>query len=393
MFKKLAKKYGTPLYVYDRKVIEKQYNLLNNAITYSPRYIYYAIKANSNLYLLKELVKLGARLDASSPAELYLALKAGLKPSQVSFTGVNLSKKDLKYILKFNTLLNLDSLSQLELTGTLSPGRKVGLRINTIYGAGHHKRVVTAGKDSKFGISLQDINEAKKIAEKYNLKIIGLHHHIGSGILNIKNFIKPIDELLKIAGRLKNLEYIDFGGGLGVPYKPGDKKINIKLFGKILSKKFEDFSETYSLKLTLHIEPGRFLIAESGTLLVEVTAIKKNPAGNLIIGTNSGMTHLIRPALYGAYHEIGNVSNPHGKKQKVTLVGNICESSDIFAKNRHITKPREGDLLAIKNTGAYGFSMASRFNGRELPAEILINKNKIKLIRKEDSFKNFIPSV
>ena len=418
-FKNLAKRFGTPLYVYDVSVIEKQWKALQSAIRYEPHRIYYAAKANSNLHILKLIKELGAYLDVASPVEIYLGLKAGFKTNQMSFTGLNLSEEEIVYVIKHNVIFNADSLSQLEKFGKLIKRKKaesstnsstealakVGIRINPVFGAGHHKKVITAGLHSKFGIYFKDINKIKIIIKKYNLKVVGMHQHIGSGILKTEDFLRAIEIILDVAKKFDDLGYIDFGGGFGIPYrnKAGERALNIKHLGLELSEKFKKFAKEYGKDLELRIEPGRFLVAQSGTLLTEVTAIKKNPAGDIVVGTNSGMTHMLRHALYGSFHEIENISNSKGKGQKATIVGNICESSDVFAKNRILPLVREGDILALRDTGAYGFSMASRFNGKFLPAEVLVyprrehkssqgGSGQAKLIRHRDKFEDFLPS-
>lgn len=400
-FKNLVKKYDTPLYVYDDAIIREKFEKLNKAVVYDKKRIYYAAKANSNISILKVMRRLGAYLDTSSPAEIFLGLRAGFKPAQILFTGNNLREDELMYALKKRVFINIDSLSQLERVGKLAPEEKIGIRINPAYGAGHHDYVITAGMKSRFGIYFKQVSEIKEIAKKYNLKIVGLHQHIGSGVLHANKFLKATIVLLNTAKNFENLEFIDFGGGLGVPYKPSDKALDVEVFGAKLSEQFEKFQKEYlsrqgntntrGKELILYLEPGRYLVAQAGTLLIEVTSINKNPVGDIIVGTNSGMTHLIRPALYSAYHEIVNITNPRGRAQKVDIVGNICESTDIFAKAREISKIREGDILAIKNTGAYGMAMASRFNGRGLPAEVLVSGKKDRLIRKRDVFSDLLP--
>ena len=389
--KQLAKKYETPLYVYDGDVIEMQFNLLNNAIKYPNKRINYAVKANPNVHILKLLRKLGAYADTSSPGEVWLALEAGFKPRDILFTGNNLTEKELRFVLSKKIFINADSLTQLEKIGKLKPGSSVGVRLNPSYGAGHHSHVITAGPNCRFGIDIKDVKKIKQIAGKYSLKIEGLHQHVGSGILNPPVFLKAMDIMLDTAEGFGGLDFIDFGGGFGIPYQPNEKPLDVEELGKKLSDKFNKFVKSYGKELSLYVEPGRFLVGESGTLLVQVTAVQKTPAGELVAGTNSGMTHLIRPALYGAYHEVINVSNPKGRKKRVTISGNICESTDILAKNRLIPTVREGDILAIKNTGAYGMSMASRFNGRLLPAEVLVIGKKEKVIRKRDNYKDLLP--
>ncbi|MEX0877565.1 MAG: diaminopimelate decarboxylase [Candidatus Spechtbacterales bacterium] len=389
--KQLAKKYGTPLYVYDAGIIERQFNLLDKAIKYPNKRINYAVKANPNTHILKFLRKLGAYADTSSPGEVWLALEAGFKPRDILFTGNNLTEDELKFVLNKKVFINVDSLTQLERIGKIKPGIKVGVRINPSYGAGHHSHVITAGPNCRFGIDIKDVKKIKQIADKYDLKIKGLHQHVGSGILNPAIFLKAMDIMLDTAKGFEDLEFIDFGGGFGIPYLPNEKPLDVEELGKKLSDKFGKFVKNYGKELSLYVEPGRFLVGESGTLLVQVTAIQKTPAGELVAGTNSGMTHLIRPALYDAYHEVVNVSNPKGRKKRVTISGNICESTDILAKDRLIPTVHEGDILAIKNTGAYGMSMASRFNGRLLPAEVLVKNNKEIVIRKRDTYKDLLP--
>ncbi|MDX1607930.1 MAG: diaminopimelate decarboxylase [Candidatus Spechtbacterales bacterium] len=389
--KQLAKRYGTPLYVYDGATIERQFNVLNNAITYPKKRINFATKANPNIHILKLLRRLGAYVDTSSPGEVWLALEAGYKPKDIVFTGNNLTEEELKFVLKKGIFINADSLSELEKIGKLAPGSKVGVRLNPIYGAGHHSKVITAGENSTFGISIENIGKIKKVAKKYDLKIKGLHQHVGSGILDYRVFLKAADIMLNIVKEFEDVEIIDLGGGFGIPYRPKEKPLDMDKLGEGLTNRFEKLNTELNTELILYLEPGRYLVGESGILLTRATAIQKTPAGEKVVGTNSGMTHLIRPMLYDAYHDIENISNIRDRREKVTVIGNICESTDVFAKDRLIKKVREGDILAIKDTGAYGMSMASRFNGRLLPAEILVGGKKEKVIRKRDKYKDLLP--
>jgi len=387
--KKIARQYGTPLYVYDEATIERQFRALDSAVLYRQKRIYYAAKANNNVALLDIIRRLGGYLDVSSPGEIFLGLKAGFKPSQLLFTGNNLLDEELKYALKKRIFINVDSLSQLERLGDLAPGTRVGVRLNPTVGAGHHDHVITASRESRFGVYYKEIGAIQRIAKKYSLTITGLHQHIGSGILSPSKFFPAVDVMLRVAQKFKDLEFIDLGGGLGIPYKPNEKPFDIEAYGKGLSARFDHFVKEYGRALTLYFEPGRYLVGPAGTLLMHATALKKNPRGDTIVGTNSGMTHLMRPALYGSYHEITNVSNPTGRRERVTVVGNICESTDVFTKNHPIAQVREGDLMAVHSTGAYGMAMSSRFNARLLPAEVLIMANgKTVIIRKRDTFQN-----
>lgn len=379
------------MYIYNQEVIEKQFSKLDKSIKYSPKQIYYAAKANSNIHILKLMRRLGASLDTSSPGEIFLGLEAGFKPKQILFTGNNLADSELKFALNKGIFINADSLSQLEKIGKMAPGSNVGVRINPSFGAGYHDHVITAGPACRFGIYYKEVDKVKEIAEKYDLKITGIHQHIGSGVLHSSKLLRAAGILLSTAKEFEHLEFVDFGGGLGVPYKPSEKELDVKSFGKDMAIKFEKFSQEYGKDIEMCFEPGRFLVAEAGTLLARVTTVKSMPNGNKVIGINSGMTHLIRPALYNSYHEIENLSNPGGKKEKVDVVGFICESTDSFAKRREIAKVREGDILAIRNAGAYGMSMASRFNGRLLPAEVLVKGDRSRIIRKPDKFNDLLP--
>jgi len=241
----------------------------------------------------------------------------------------------------------------------------------------------------KFGIYISDIEKIHTIAKKHNLKIVGIHQHIGSNILNVESFKLAIDVILEQALNFENLDFIDIGGGIGVPYKPEEQKLDMEELKNIVNQKFKEFCEKYGKNVSLWIEPGRFLVAESGYLLVNVNTVKTNPCYKFV-GTNSGFNHLVRPTMYDSYHEIVNLSNLEGQKEVVTVCGNICESGDIFAKDRLINQVREGDILAILNAGAYGYSMGSNYNFRPLPAEILINGNDVRLIRRRESFEELL---
>jgi len=385
----IAETYGTPVYVYDKKKIVEQYNKFDSHITYSPKRIYYACKANSNIVILRTLKELGCSIDVVSPGELFLALKGGFKSSEILFTGNNLTYSDMKYAIKNNVLLNADSISQLEKYGKINPNSKICIRINPNLGAGHHEHVITGGLESKFGIYYTKIDKIKEKAKKYNLEIVGMHMHIGSGILKYESFLKGIEILLDVAKNFSDLDFIDIGGGLGIPYKKTDKELDLGKFGRKLSNLFERWIDSYKKRVTLVLEPGRFLVAESGILLTRITAIKQNPKYKFI-GLDTGFNHLMRPILYKAYHEIQLVGDKRKKRENVSICGNICESGDIFVKNIELPELKEDDLLAIKNVGAYGYSMASQYNSRVRPPEVLVDSNKVTLIRERETFKDLL---
>jgi len=385
----LIKEFGSPLYVYNESIIRERYRILDKSFNVPNKKILYACKANSNLEILKILKGEGCGIDAVSQGEVFLALKAGFEPKNILFTGNNVTDEEIDYIVENKVLLNLDSLSVLERYGKKYPNTSVCVRINPNVGDGHHDHVITGGVESKFGIYISDIEKIHTIAKKHNLKIVGIHQHIGSNILNVESFKLAIDVILEQALNFENLDFIDIGGGIGVPYKPEEQKLDMEELKNIVNQKFKEFCEKYGKNVSLWIEPGRFLVAESGYLLVNVNTVKTNPCYKFV-GTNSGFNHLVRPTMYDSYHEIVNLSNLEGQKEVVTVCGNICESGDIFAKDRLINQVREGDILAILNAGAYGYSMGSNYNFRPLPAEILINGNDVRLIRRRESFEELL---
>lgn len=378
IFERIANKFGTPVYVYEEKKIVEAHQKLQESIRAEfPYGILYAMKANSNPEILKILIRNQIEgIEAVSPAETALALKVGFSPEQIIFTGNNLTDAEMDFIIEKKIWLNIDSLSQLKKVGQKYPNSRIWLRINSGIGAGHHGHCITGGPESKFGIWRTETETAKMIAEKYHLEIIGLHQHIGSQILKVKLFLKAVDALLDVARCFPDLKYLDFGGGLGVPYRPEENPLNVKKLGRGILKRFKNFCDDYNRGLGLILEPGRYLVAESGYLLTRVNTIKKNTNGRIFVGVN---TDLIRPAMYGFYYEIVNISNPCGKKEKVDIIGNLCESGDRFAVQRKINHVRENDFLVIKNAGAYGYSMSSDYNK---PAEVLIEPDgKFRLIR------------
>ncbi|RYX95325.1 diaminopimelate decarboxylase, partial [bacterium] len=351
--------------------------------------ILYACKANSNVEVIKVLKEEGAGVDVVAPGEIYSAVLAGCKKEDILFTGNNMTDQELDYAVSHGVLLNVGDLSALERLGKKYPGHEVCVRINPDVGGGHHEHVITGGPESKFGIYFSDVKLALDIAEKYNLKIKGIHQHIGSNILEESTFLVAIDVLLKSAKEFPDLEFIDFGGGLGIPYQPEDKKLDLNSLNTKVAEHFKQFCTEYGKDVEFWLEPGRFLVGESGYLLTTVNTIKTNP-GYKYVGTDSGFNHLVRPTMYGSYHEIVNTSNPDGEKEKVTVCGNICESGDIFARDRELPKITEGDILALLNAGAYGYSMASNYNTRPLPAEVLVNGDNVKIIRRRENFEELL---
>ncbi len=294
--KSLAKKYGTPLYVYDVKIIKEHYRELVSNFKYPGIRIHYAVKANTNLQILKLFRELNAGVETVSLGEVLVSEKAGFNPNQIMYTCSNVTQDELKALIRRGIRVNLDSLNQIKAWGEMKPGSSISLRLNQGIGAGDHKHVITGGPESKFGIDISQINRAKTLAKKYGLSIRGIQQHIGSGILDEKIFTDAMEVLLKTARQFPDLEFIDFGGGIGVAYRPTDTPLNLKRLGVSIAKTLKEFEKDYGRRLTFIFEPGRYLVNEAGTLLVTVTDIKRNPS-KTFVGVDSGFNHLIRPAM------------------------------------------------------------------------------------------------
>ena len=379
----LAKKYGTPLYVYEAEKIRERFNDFKNNISYKKLKIHYAVKANNNVEILKLLRRAGSNAETVSIGAIKLAFKAGFKPSQIIHTCNGMTDDEIKFLIKNKITTNIDSLTQLEKWGKFNPRSSVSIRLNQDIGAGSHRYLVTGGEDSKFGIHISHLDEAVNLIKKYRLKVTGLQQHIGTdAFLEPSLFIRAAKALMERAHKFDGLEFLDFGGAFGIPYRPGEEPLDPKALGKEFVPVIEDFNKSYGRKITVILEPGRYLVAESGTLLAKVTDVKRNTS-RTFVSIDTGMNHLIRPALYNAYHEIINADGGT-KKDIVSITGNICESADFFAKNRKLPEFKVGDLAAILDTGAYGYSMSSNYNSRPRPAEVLIDNGKARLIRKRE---------
>lgn len=386
---KIAQDFGSPVYVYDAEKIESQYKRLTNAFkSVKSLKINYAVKALSNISILKLFNSLGSGIDTVSIQEVQLGLAAGFLPSQIIFTPNGVSLSEIEEAAKLGVEINIDNLSILEQFGTKHPKTPVCIRINPHVMAGGNANISVGHIDSKFGISIHQIPHILRIVENTKMTINGIHMHTGSDILDIEVFLYASEILFETAKQFKNLDFIDFGSGFKVPYKPGDIETNIEELGEKLSKKFNDFCKDYGKDLTLAFEPGKFLVSESGNFLTKVNAIKQTTS-TVFAQVDSGFNHLIRPMFYGSHHEIINISNPKGRERFYTVVGYICET-DTFGNNRRINEINEGDILQFKNAGAYCFSMASNYNSRFRPAEVLWYKDQAHLIRKRETFNDII---
>ena len=394
LFAELAKTYGTPLYVYDADTVRQRLLELKTALSWRPLKILYAMKANYNPALLQVVREEGAGIDAVSPGDVIMALKTGFAAPDILYTANNITERELHEVHERGVLFNIGALSQLEKYGRAFPGSKVCLRFNPDVIAGENRKVQTGGALTKFGILLEDVRVCAGIAAKYHLQVIGLHEHTGSGISDFELYLQAVRNLLQIAQPelFPDLQFIDFGGGFSVPYRPKKPRIDYTALGVRLSETLEKFCNDYGHRLAVFIEPGKFVAAESGFLLTRVNTIKDNK-GRLIAGTDSGFPQLIRPILYDAYHHIVNVTNPAADAQTYDICGNICESGDCFAVDRPLAEVREGDLLAVQNAGAYCYAMGGVYNLRPMPAEVLVDGGKARLVRRRLTNEELVDSI
>ena len=393
----LADEYGTPLFVYSENRIRTNVNLLKKAVQkhYPNTRILFACKSNTNISILEVLRDEGVEIDVVSPGETFLALEAGFSPEEILYTGTSVREDELKYLLDAGIRLNIDSVSQMSRLLQLGIPVTVSVRINPEIGAGHHEHVITAGPDVKFGVWESQAPEAYRLALDAGVSRFGIQMHIGSGIMDVSNFIKAVNRLLEIARHVKDetgitFDFIDIGGGIGVPYKPGEERVDLDFFFERLFGFMEKRLDELDLgRPEIWLEPGRFLVAESGVLLTRVTTLKSSP-GKEFVGVDAGFNTLVRPAMYGSYHHIHSASGLDEPTQAYTVYGPLCESGDIFARDRVIPKVEEGDLLAIMNAGAYGFSMSSHYNSRPKAAEVIAMDGESWLIRERETLQDLL---
>jgi len=384
----LCNEYGCPLYIYDSAVIKRQYHRLMSAVDVSKFQINYACKALTNINVLRLLQQMGSGLDTVSIQEVELGLKAGFKAEDIIYTPNCVSFEEIEMAIAHGVKINIDNTSVLELFGDKFPNYPVCIRINPHIYAGGNSNISVGHIDSKFGISFHQIPLVKRIVKSLDINVVGLHMHTGSDILDVEVFLQGADILFKTAFEFDGLEYLDFGSGFKVPYKPNDISTDIEDLGASISKRFNTFCKNYGSELTLMFEPGKFLVSEAGYFLAKVNVVKQTTS-TVFAGLDSGLNHLIRPMLYGSHHEIFNVSNPIGKSRIYTVVGYICET-DTFGINRKITEIKEGDVLAFKNAGAYCSTMASNYNSRYRPAEVMIHEGKAHLIKKRETMEDLL---
>lgn len=391
----LINKFGSPLYVYNESILRERCRAMKGLLKYPYFSVSFSAKANSNLHLLKIIREEGINVDAMSPGEIYVQLKAGFDPSQIFYIGNNVSAEEIKYAVERDILVSVDSLAQLDLFGKVNKGGRVAVRFNPGIGAGHNEKVVTAGSKTKFGVDPKYINEVKLLIDRYDLKLVGINQHIGSLFMDGDIYIDSVKALLNLAGNFQDLEFVDMGGGFGVPYRKqeGQQEIDLKSLGEKLDDILLEWTMQYGKQIEFKIEPGRYIVAESSVLLGTVHSNKMN-YGTKYVGTDIGFNVLARPVIYNSHHDIEIYSKEDSastEQETVTIVGNICESGDIIAANRLMPHINEGDIIGILDAGAYGYVMSSNYNNRLRPAEILITESKeIKLIRRRDTYEDLL---
>ena len=385
----LAEQFGSPLYVYDAEKIQSQYKRLSKAFSKVNKLrINYAMKALSNVAILQLLNEMGSGLDTVSIQEVMLGLHAGYEPEKIFYTPNGVSLEEIEQVNSMGVQINIDNLSILEQFGTKYPDVPVCIRINPHVMAGGNANISVGHIDSKFGISVHQLPHLVRIVENTKMNIVGIHMHTGSDILDIEVFLYAAEILFDAAKNFKNLDFLDFGSGFKVPYKKDDIETDIEELGKKLSKRFNAFCVEYGKELTLIFEPGKFLVSEAGFFLAKVNVVKQTTS-TVFAGIDSGFNHLIRPMFYGSQHHIENISHPKGKERFYSVVGYICET-DTFANNRRISEIKEGDILSFRNAGAYCFSMASNYNSRYKPAEVLWMNGEGHLIRAHETFEDLL---
>ena len=385
----IAKEFGTPVYVYHAEKIKEQYDKLKAAFRESNVVLFYACKALTNINVLRYVHSLGANIDCSSINEVKLALHAGFPPANVLYTSNGIAFEEIAEAKELGVNINIDSISNLDKFGkAYGHSYPVGIRLRPNIMAGGNLKISTGHDKSKFGIPVEQLDRILAVVKEHNIFITDLHIHTGSEIKDADVFVKGIEVLFDLIPHFKELKSVDLGGGFKVPYRAGDSETDMDLLGHKVKHAFDNHPQARELQIWF--EPGKFMVSECGYLITSVNVLKETPAASFA-SINSGFNHLIRPMFYDSYHLIENISNPDGGMKTYTITGNICET-DTFASDRELNEVREGDLLVFHNAGAYGFEMASNFNSRLKPAEVLVKDGKAILIRKRDSFDDLLKS-
>ena len=384
---KIAKNYGTPIYVYDKQKIEEKYEKLNLAFKGQKVRFFYACKSLSNINILKIIKNVGSGLDTVSINEVKFGIQAGFDSKNILYTPNCVNITEIKEAIALGVHINIDNISILEQFGNQFGNEyPIMIRFNPHIMAGGNYNISTGHIDSKFGISIHQLRHVLRIVKTLNINVEGLHMHTGSEIKDIEVFLQGLEVMLEIVRNFDSVKYLDLGSGFKVPYKKEEKETDLTLLAEKLQVKIKEFNQETGKDLEIWFEPGKYMVSESGHFLVQANVIKPTPA-TVFVGVNSGFNHLIRPMLYNSYHQIENISNPKGTERLYTVVGNLCET-DTFAWDRLINEVNENDILVFRNAGAYCFEMSMNYNSRTKPAEILVDGADIHLIRKAQVFED-----
>ena len=382
-------KFGNPLYVYDLSIIENQFKELKNGFRNIKNFkINFAVKSNSNISILKFMKRLGAGLDTVSIEEVKIGLICGFNNEDITFTPNGVSFNEIEEAYNLKVKINLDSLESIKDFSKKYSSYPISIRVNPNILSGGNKNVSVGHDESKFGIPQDYLDQIAEMESKKNIIIEGIHIHTGSDIVELDNFQEAFKKIFLVAKKFKNVKILNFGGGLKIPYFEGDSKTNILNLSNSIKKLINDNSFVTENNLKIILEPGKFLVGESGYFLTKVNYVKKTP-NKVFVQLNSGFNHFIRPMFYDSYHEIINISNPNDKEHEYDVVGYVCEQ-DNFALKRKISNVRKGDILCFKNAGAYCSSMSSNYNSRIKPAEVCIRENKLIKIKERENLNNLL---
>ena len=386
--KRAVTEFGSPVFLANKQTIEANAKKMLSAFSGLNLKMFYAIKANYNPAVVKTVKESGIfGVDTVSTNEIKHVLSLGYTPEQVVFTPSNPSDAEMKEAGELGVLQNLGSISELKRFGELFPGGEVSIRICPKVGAGEFKQVTTGGESSKFGVGLHDLDTVKEVCAASGVKIVGIHSHIGSGFYDAVAFKYSVEAVLDVARQFETVTHVNFGGGYGVQYHPDKEEINLNEFAEAITAPVAAYEAETKKTLELRIEPGKYLVSNSTVLLTTVTTVK-DKGDVTFVGLNSGFNHIIRPAMYNAYHHVVNVSDPQGEPCWVEVVGNVCETCDVFNSGIEIADPKEGDILAILVAGGYGASMSSNYNMRGMAAEVMLDGDALTLTKRAQTLED-----
>lgn len=390
----LVQKFGSPLYVYNETILRERCREVRSLCSVPGFTACYSTKANGNPHLLRIIREEGFAADAMSPGEVAMLKRAGFAKEDICYVCNNISEEELAFAALNAAHVSVDSISQIEAYGRVNPGGRIVVRVNPGIGAGHHDKVITAGKNTKFGVVPEDFPAMRAALANYSLTLIGLNQHVGSLFMEADPFLEAAAWLLETARDFPGLEIIDFGGGFGIPYEKyeGRPRLDLAGTGRRFNTLLDSWQKETGFSGRFIIEPGRYIAAECGLLLGTAHAVKNNGPVRYV-GTDIGFNVLVRPAMYDSFHDLEVY--PAGDAQRddmlQTVVGNICETGDILAKDRLLPEVREGDIIGVLDAGAYGHAMSSSYNQRFRPAEVLVTADGgHRLIRRRETAEDLL---